>query len=160
MITNNIRIGDQAPAFTLKDQDGVPVNLREEWKNQPILLVFYPGDLTPGCTLQLSSLRDEWPHLKEAGVVAFGINHADPATHRTFREHCRFPFRLLSDEGKRVSGSYGAVRRLFRATIIQRTVVGISTDGTICYFKHGMPKWTEVIKAVQAAQKAVLQAVV
>jgi peroxiredoxin len=83
------------------------------------------------------------------GMHVFGINHADPASHQTFRTLCRLPFDLLSDEGKKVSAAYGAVRNLFGATIIQRTVVGIGQDGVIHFLKQGMPKGSDILKALR-----------
>lgn len=144
-----LRLGDRAPSFTLKNQDGVSVSLDAVLKAGPAVLVFYPGDLTPGCTLQLSAIREGWGDFSDDGVQVFGINHADPTIHRAFHSLCRLPFDLLSDEGKKVSAAYGAVRNLFGATIIQRTVFGIGQDKIIHFLKPGMPKGSDILKALR-----------
>ena len=144
-----LRLGDRAPSFTLKNQDGVPISLDAVLAAGPAVLLFYPGDLTPGCTVQLTAVRDDWDDCLGMGLHVFGINHADPSSHQTFRTRCRLPFDLLCDEGKKVSATYGAVRRLFGATIIQRTVVGIGQDGIIHFLKHGMPKCSDILKALR-----------
>lgn len=149
MAPRPLRLGDRAPSFTLKNQDGVSISLDAALEAGPAVLVFYPGDFTPGCTLQLSAVRDDWDGCAGMGLQVFGINHADPASHHTFRARCRLPFDLLSDEGKKVSAAYGAVRNLFGATIIQRTVVGIGQDKNIHFLKQGMPKCSDILKALR-----------
>lgn len=149
MPPRSLRLGDQAPSFHLKNQDGILVSLDDALRTGPVVLIFYPGDLTPGCTLQLTAVRNDWEDCLGVRLSVFGINHADPASHRAFRTLCKLPFDLLSDEGKKVSAAYGAVRTLFGATIIQRTVVGISQDGIIRFLKQGMPKCSDILKALR-----------
>lgn len=144
-----LRLGDRAPAFTLKNQDGVSISLGTALEAGPVVLLFYPGDLTPGCTVQLTAVRDDWDDCTAMGLHVLGINHADPASHQAFRTLCRLPFDLLSDQGKKVSTAYGAIRTLFGATIIQRTVVGIGQDGIIHFLKQGMPKCSDILKAIR-----------
>ncbi len=144
-----LRVGDPAPDFTLKDQDGHVVRLSDYKDKQPVVLVFYPGDLTPGCIMQWSALRDERKKYDDTGVAVFGVNHGDADSHKKFIEKCSLPFRMLIDVGKKVSMSYGAVRSLFSVTIIRRTVVGIDKNGTVRFLKTGMPKTNDVLKPLK-----------
>lgn len=142
-----LRAGDRAPSFTLTDQHGKEVELSHLLKTQNILLVFYPGDMTPGCTMQLCAMRDDAAKFQHKHIAVIGINHGDESSHRAFAKKYSLPFRLLVDTRKRVSERYGALRRIGPIRIIRRTVVGIAKDGTIVYLKHGMPKNAEILKA-------------
>ncbi|MCR4256653.1 MAG: peroxiredoxin, partial [Candidatus Uhrbacteria bacterium] len=141
-------VGSKAPDFELKDASGVHVRLSETLPSGPVVVVFYPGDHTPGCTVQLCALRDDWDAFKRAGVSVFGINHGNADSHRAFAAAHRFPFPLLVDEGKRVSRAYGTIGTLLKASFIRRTVVGISPDGIIRYARRGFPKNAEILKAM------------
>lgn len=143
-----VTVGSKAPAFSLHDEQGKTISLKELLGSTPIVLIFYPGDMTPGCTMQLCAIRDEWEDFKKANIQVFGINHADSKSHTTFKETYHFPFPLLIDTGKKVSTSYGAIRKFFKTEIIKRTVIGIDATGTIIYLKHGMPKNSDILKAV------------
>ena len=137
-----------APSFSLPDQNGNLVSLSDFKGKKNVLLVFYPGDATPGCTMQLSALRDDFSKLAALDTVVFGVNHGDAQSHATFVKKCSLPFPLLTDAYKKVSARYGATKKLFKLTIIKRTVVVVNTDGNIIYFKHGMPKNAEIFKVI------------
>lgn len=144
--------GDRAPMFTLKDEKGRRHSLQAILKRQPVLLIFYPGDLTPGCTVQLRRIRNNWKKFEDAGIAVFGINHANAESHAAFCDQYEFPFHLLVDTGKRVSQKYNAVKPFFKTSIINRTVVGIGRDGNIFYYKRGMPKDSDILKAFKATK--------
>jgi peroxiredoxin Q/BCP len=146
-------VKDQAPEIALPDQNGRPIRLSDLKGKKNAVLIFYPGDMTPGCTLQLCSLRDEWPKIIATGTAVFGINHADAESHTTFRKKYDFPFPLLIDAGKKVSAAYGAVRELFGHRVIRRTVVVVDKEGTIAYIKHGMPKTSDILKVLNVLAK-------
>lgn len=146
--TAPLKIGDMAPAFTLKSQDGKEISLKDFQDKQDVLLVFYPGDLTPGCTIQLCNIRDDWSKFIRQGIAVLGINHADEESHAAFVEKFKFPFPLLVDTDKKISKKYGAVKKLFAASVIKRTVVGIDKKGKIVFSKSGMPKDADILKAL------------
>ncbi|KAA0205603.1 peroxiredoxin [Candidatus Uhrbacteria bacterium] len=145
--------GMKAPAFELEDASGMRIRLSEALVVGPVVLVFYPGDRTPGCTLQLCAIRDEWQAFSKFGITVFGINHADAESHRAFASAHRFPFPLLVDDGKRVSKQYGATRSILKRDLTRRIVVGISPDGIIRYYRHGFPKNAEILKALKPFAK-------
>lgn len=143
-----LQLGVQAPLFTLKTQDGQEISLAKTVEHKPVVLIFYPGDMTPGCTIQLCNIRDEWSKFEQLEAQVFGVNHADADSHQRFVSKFRFPFPLLIDTDKKIAKKYGAVKKLFSATVIKRTVVVIDKKGRIVFYKHGMPKNTDILKAL------------
>jgi thioredoxin-dependent peroxiredoxin len=142
-----LAVKDPAPLFTLKDQNGSSISLAAARGKHNVVLIFYPGDMTPGCTMQLCAVRDDWSKFRSSDTLVFGVNHGSTAHHRAFLEKHSFPFPLLIDSNKSVSKSYGALRSLLGLSIIRRTVVGINKDGIIVYLKRGMPKNADILKA-------------
>lgn len=99
--------GDPAPDFTLGDQDGSPVSLRD-FRGQTVILYAYPAAMTPGCTTQACDFRDSLDSLAAAGFVVLGISPDAPAKLAQFREHDHLTFPLLSDQAKETLAAYGA----------------------------------------------------
>jgi len=149
MPITSLEIGMKAPSFRLKDQTGQEVTLSDFKGKQPLVLIFYPGDMTPGCTMQLCAVRDDWSKFRTNGIAVFGVNHADAESHKKFIKKYTFPFPLLIDAGKKVSARYGATKPMFKAMVIKRSVVGIDKQGIIRYLKRGMPKNAEILKTMQ-----------
>jgi len=143
-----LSVGDTAPLFSLKDQNENPVQLSDFLGKKNVVLVFYPGDMTPGCTMQLCAVRDDWSKFQRKDTVVFGINHAEATSHFDFVKKYSFPFPLLVDEGKRISAKYGATRPFFKSRIIKRTVAVINKEGKIIFLKRGMPKNADILKVL------------
>jgi peroxiredoxin Q/BCP len=101
-----LSIGDRAPAFALKDQDGNTVRL-SHFKGRPVVVYFYPKADTPGCTQQSCNLRDAMPELKKLKAVVLGISPDSPAKQKRFAEKYGLPFPLLADEDHTVAEKYG-----------------------------------------------------
>ena len=101
-----LKIGDPAPPFSLKDDQGDDFSLADH-SGQKILLVFYPGDNTPVCTRQLCDYRDGIEAFSELGVEVVGISADDGDSHSRFRAKHKLPFVLLSDPDLQVAASYG-----------------------------------------------------
>ena len=101
-----LEIGKKAPDFTLPDQDGNPVSLKD-YKGQKVILYFYPKDMTSGCTKQACSFAELYPQFREKGAVVLGVSKDSVASHKKFEEKYGLPFRLLSDENVEVIKAYG-----------------------------------------------------
>jgi peroxiredoxin Q/BCP len=101
-----LKPGDAAPEFTTKDQDGSPVSLKN-FRGKKVILYFYPNDMTPGCTAESCSLRDNYKALQAQGYVVLGISTNDEKSHRKFIEKESLPFSLLADVDKSVHQKYG-----------------------------------------------------
>lgn len=100
-----LEAGKKAPDFTLSDQDGKPVSLKD-FKGQKVILYFYPKDMTSGCTKQACSFSELYPQFREKGAVVLGVSKDSVASHKKFEEKYGLPFRLLSDEGLEVIKAY------------------------------------------------------
>ena len=135
--------GTQAPEFSLQSDKGDLVKLSDYRGKNPVVLVFYPGDQTPGCTHQLCAIRDDYAKFQEKGAVVFGINPADKESHRRFVEKQHYQFPLLVDTDKKVAAQYGT-----DGFMIQRTVYVIDKEGKIVYAKRGMPPDSEILQAI------------
>jgi len=100
--------GDDAPDFTLLDQNGDEVSLRKLLKARRAraLVYFYPKADTPGCTTQACGLRDVLPDLGDVAVL--GISPDKPAKQKRFDEKYGLGFPLLADEDHAVAEAYGA----------------------------------------------------
>src|ERR1700749_2828509 len=98
--------GTKALDFTTKDKDGKDVTL-SELKGKKVVLYFYPNDMTPGCTAEACSLRDNYKVLQKQGYVVLGISSNDEKTHKKFIAKEKLPFSLLADVDKSVHEKYG-----------------------------------------------------
>lgn len=141
-----LSIGSAAPDFSLISDKGDTIRLSDYRGKNPVVLIFYPGDKTPGCTKQLCAVRDDYADFKKEGAVVFGVNPADSASHRAFSDKYGFQFPLLIDKGKKIAEQYGA-----GGLFVSRTVYVISAKGTILFAKRGMPPDSEIIAALHAA---------
>jgi len=102
------KIGNVAPQFSLQDQDGKTVSLKQFKGTHTVVVYFYPKAMTPGCTVQACGLRDAAPLLKKRDVVALGVS-PDPVTRLAkFRDRDGLNFTLLSDEDHAIADKYGA----------------------------------------------------
>jgi thioredoxin-dependent peroxiredoxin len=141
-----LSVGFPAPDFEAADQSGKTVRL-SALRGRPVVLVFYPGDDTPGCTRQLCEFRDRWSAYQAAGVAVFGVNPQGAASHTKFAAKFRFPFPILVDRGGRIASEYHAGGRLVR-----RTVYAIGADGRVAFAQRGMPAPELVLSALRPAK--------
>jgi peroxiredoxin Q/BCP len=131
--------GSVAPDFSLPDESGRLVRLAE-LRGRNVVLVFYPGDDTPGCTRQLCQFRDCWSETLARGVEIFGVNPQSAHHHTEFRRKYGFPFRILVDRGQKMGKLYRT-----NGLIVKRTVYLIGPDGAIRFSRRGMPAPHEVL---------------
>ncbi len=102
-----LEIGDQAPDFSLPDENGQIQNL-SQYRGQKVVVYFYPKDDTPGCTKEACGIRDLFSQFTDNRIVVLGVNYDDAASHKKFKDKHNLPFLLLSDGDKSVSKQYGA----------------------------------------------------
>jgi thioredoxin-dependent peroxiredoxin len=102
----SLSIGDLAPEFTLMDQNGKAVSLKD-FRGMNVLVYFYPRAMTPGCTVQACGLRDAKSELHQNEIVVLGIS-ADPVNKlKQFEAKQKLNFTLLSDSDHKVTNAYG-----------------------------------------------------
>lgn len=102
------KVGNVAPQFSLKNQNGKTVSLKQFKGTHTVILYFYPKAMTPGCTVQACGLRDAAPQLKKRDVVALGVSPDPVARLAKFMERDGLNFTLLSDEDHAIADKYGA----------------------------------------------------
>lgn len=101
-----LKVGDKAPDFTGKDQDGNPVS-SSQFKGKKWIVFFYPKADTPGCTAEACNLRDNYEILKKEGYELLGVSADSEKRQKKFTEKYQFPFPLLADEEKKVIQAFG-----------------------------------------------------
>ncbi|GAA0885288.1 thioredoxin-dependent thiol peroxidase [Sphingobacterium siyangense subsp. cladoniae] len=101
-----LEIGQKAPDFSAKNQNGETVHL-SDFKGKKVILYFYPKDNTPGCTTEACNFRDNYQSLKKDGFEIIGVSVDDEVSHQKFISKHELPFQLLVDEDKRLVEAYG-----------------------------------------------------
>ena len=130
----NLNIGDKAPDFNLKDQNGNDVSL-DSLKGKRVILYFYPKDDTPGCTVEACNFRDDFSLYTDRNTVILGVSPDGEQSHQKFIKKFDLPYSLLCDEDHSVAEKYGAwgeknmYGRKYMGII--RTTVQLDKDGII-----------------------------
>ena len=101
------KIGNMAPAFSLLDQEGNKVSLKDFRGKSNVVLYFYPRASTPGCTMQACGLRDIKSELESRGYVALGVSFDPVSKIKKFHDKQELNFPLLSDEDHSIIDKYG-----------------------------------------------------
>lgn len=110
----HLGVGDKAPDFTLPGTDGTPDGTRDyrlsECAGHPVVLVFYPADNSPVCTIQLNTYTADIGQFSDLGAKILAISPQSVDDHQSFiSNQDGFAFPLLSDSDKHVGGSYGVL---------------------------------------------------
>jgi peroxiredoxin Q/BCP len=105
----DLTIGATAPAFTLPDETGRTISLKD-FRGQQLVLYFYPKDDTPGCTKEACAFRDVHAMLQKRGAAVLGVSLDGQTAHQKFKTKYTLPFPLLSDPDATVSKAYGVYK--------------------------------------------------
>ncbi len=100
-------VGDAAPAFDGVDDQGQPWHSPDHVGTKYLVVYFFPGDFTPGCTRQAVSFRDAMNMLSDEGVEVVGVSGDSVQTHQMFKKVQKLNFTLLSDEEGRLAAAFG-----------------------------------------------------
>jgi peroxiredoxin Q/BCP len=132
--------GDEAPDFTLDDQNGEPLTL-SDLRGQTVVLYFYPRADTPGCTTQACGIRDRRADYEAAGVRVIGVSPDPVAAVAKFAGKYELDFTLLADPDHAVADAYGTwvEKKNYGRTYmgVQRATFIIDPEGKIA---HVIPK--------------------
>jgi thioredoxin-dependent peroxiredoxin len=135
-----VAVGQEAPDFTLPDQEAKEVTL-SELRGQPVVLYFYPKADTPGCTTQACGVRDHRADYERAGARVVGVSPDTVAAQRKFAQKYRLDFTLLADEDHEVAELYGVwgEKKMYGKTYmgVRRATFIIDPDGKVA---HVIPK--------------------
>jgi len=125
-----LKVGDDAPTFTLPDSLGNQVSLND-YKGKWVVLYFYPKDDTPGCTTEACHFRDDFKSLEAIGAKVIGVSIDDSFSHKKFAEKYNLPFPLLSDASGEVASRYGALNNFLVIKLAKRYTYLINPQGKI-----------------------------
>jgi thioredoxin-dependent peroxiredoxin len=146
-----LKVGEQAPEFTLPDENVNPVSL-SDFRGKRVVLFFYPRDDTPGCTAQACGFRDEFGVIQDKNAVVLGVSGQGAKSHTKFKAKYLLPFPLLSDEDHSVSVKYGVwgEKRFMGNLITNRSHFVIGPDGKLEDVQVGVKPLDSVRLAVDA----------
>ena len=102
-----IAVGEQAPLFTMTNQEGNPVSLKD-YTGKFVLMWWYPKADTPGWTIEGIGFRDRIQDFEEKNCVVLGVSFDSTADNKSFKDKFDFPYDLLSDGDKEASIQFGA----------------------------------------------------
>jgi len=128
-----LTVGDVVPEFELSDQIGQLHSL-EDYRDQWVVLYFYPKDQTPGCTTEACEFRDNIFEFKRLNAQILGVSLDNVESHQQFAEMYDLPFPLLADVEGKVSEAYGVKTRMFGMKMAKRQTFLINPQGTLA--KH------------------------
>ncbi|MGB3484097.1 MAG: peroxiredoxin [Mycobacterium sp.] len=130
-----LSVGDTAPDFTLKDQNGRPVTLSAYRGGKNVLLVFFPLAFTGICQGELDTIRDNLPQYENDSTATLAISVGPPPTHKIWAIQSGFTFPVLSD-----FWPHGAVAQAYG---VFNETAGVSNRGTFVVDKAGTIAFAE-----------------
>jgi len=128
-------VGDTMPNFTLTAQDGNTFNSADHVGKSFLVIYFYPKDESMVCTKEACSFRDSFDDFTRAGAKVIGINGGTVESHKSFADHYKLPFTLLSDPGDKVYHLFGVKNKMF---MTGRETFIVDTHGKIVYAYEAM----------------------
>lgn len=154
MAPPRVGVGDVAPDFSLLGTGDREYSLGE-YRGQPVVLVFYPGDNTPVCTMQLNTYNSDLHEFDDLGAQILAISPQSVESHQRFADVHGFRFPLLEDEGGAVGRAYGI---LGPVGFYRRSVFVIDACGVIRYAHRASAgltfrKTQELVDAVRTARE-------
>jgi thioredoxin-dependent peroxiredoxin len=134
------KIGNLAPAFTLKNQHDKSVSLKDFKGKKNVVLYFYPKALTPGCTTQACGIRDTTDEFAKLDTVVLGVSPDAPSKLTKFIQKHDLNFDLLSDEDHAIAEKYGvwALKQFMGKEFmgVVRTTFIIDKEGRLRYLMN------------------------
>src|SRR5580658_2068081 len=135
----DVNINDKAPEFTLPDQNGDEVSLKD-FRGKYVVLYFYPRADTPGCTIEACEFRDSFKRSEKLGAVVLGVSPDEPKALKKFEDKFGLPFTLLGDADKKVGNAYGVIqeKNMYGKKVmgVVRTTFIIGPDGKVKHIFH------------------------
>lgn len=131
---NTLKVGDKAPAFESKDQDG-KLHKLSDYAGKKLVVFFYPAADTPTCTTEACNLRDNYQRFIAQNYAVLGVSPDTEKKQRKFATKYNLPFPLLADESRAVIEAFGVwgpkkfMGRLFDG--LHRTTFIIDEKGVI-----------------------------
>ena len=131
-----LKVGDNAPNFTLPDADKVPRSLAD-FLGKKTVIAFYPGAFTGVCTKEMCTLRDSLTNLTGLNAQVMGISVDSPFANKGFANANHISFPLLSDYSRKTSEQYCGLTQNFAGleglTVAKRSVFILDKSGVVRY---------------------------
>ncbi|KND31598.1 peroxiredoxin [Streptomyces europaeiscabiei] len=151
-MSERLKPGDTAPAFTLPDADGNEVSLADH-KGRKVIVYFYPAALTPGCTKQACDFTDNLDLLTSAGYDVIGVSPDKPEKLAKFRDTENLKVTLVGDPAKETLEAYGAFgeKKLYGKVVtgVIRSTVVVDEDGKIEHAFYNVKATGHVAKIIR-----------
>jgi len=144
-----LKEGTVAPDFTVKDENGETVKLKD-LRGQKVVLYFYPKDDTPGCTKEACAFRDAFADYKKRNIKVLGVSLDSEASHKKFAIKYKLPFTLLADTDHAVSDAYGVYGQ---KKFMGRSYMGVNRMTFLIDEKGKIKKVFEKVKPEDHAQE-------
>lgn len=151
-MTKLLEVGDRAPDFELKGNDGEMHKL-SDYRGQPVVLMFYPHDFSGTCTKEHGAMCDHMPTLAQSDTVVLGVSVDSWHVHKAFAVAREIEYPLLADFHPK-----GAVGRMYGAYDPEmgshnRWTFVIDLDGRIAHVqiaeRNEVPDIEEIVEAVK-----------
>jgi peroxiredoxin Q/BCP len=146
-----VKVGDPCPDFSLKNQLGKLIQIKDFIGKKILVIYFYPKDETSGCTAEACSFRDAYEEFKLYNCEIFGISTDSVESHKEFAENHHLSFYLLSDPEKEVRELFGVKKNLFG--LMQGRVTFIIDKKGIVRSIHN--SWADPVGHIYKALKVV-----
>lgn len=150
-VAPEIKAGDAAPDFTLKDQDQKDIKLSDYRGKKNVVLAFYPLDWSPVCTNENKCLTDDFPSFQSSNAEIFGISTDSFFSHKAWADHLELKHRLLSDVHRTVCKAYGLYFEPLNCA--KRATVIVDKQGKVAYVKVQEIKTARDDKEILSALK-------
>ena len=144
-----LKEGTVAPDFTVKDENGETVKLKD-LRGQKVVLYFYPKDDTPGCTKEACAFRDAFADYKKRNIKVLGVSLDSEASHKKFAAKYKLPFTLLADTDHAISDAYGVYGQ---KKFMGRSYMGVNRMTFLIDEKGKIKKVFEKVKPEDHAQE-------
>ena len=148
-VATEIKVGDPAPDFSLKDQDQKDVKLSDFRGKKHVVLAFYPLDWSPVCTGENKCLTDDFPSFQSSNAEVVGISTDSFFSHKAWADALELKHRLLADMHRTVSKAYGLYFEPLNCA--KRATVIVDKHGKVAYVKVQEIKTARDDKEILAA---------
>ena len=131
-----MKLGDQLPSLEFHATNGLIKNLKD-YKDQWLVLYFYPKDGTPGCTMEGRQFRNHYSEFQALNTEIFGVSRDTQESHERFKCKQNFPFELISDTDETLCQWFDVIttKSFFGKQLrgIQRSTFLIAPDGILAH---------------------------
>lgn len=147
----HIEVGEKAPEFDLpafiKKQGEIRVKSGDFKDKKNIVLAFYPKDMTPGCTREMSEFSEQLDIFDHKDTVVLGISADSLESHKEFSQKYELELTLVSDDQLKTINDYGVSKD--GKPRAERVLFVIDKKGTVKHIQKGMPDYQALLYEIE-----------